>query len=238
MEPTTSRVRVATTFVVTLLVVLGEFLLLMSVYHLDDDSEREQYAHARFAGQLDAWRPGDPGRPLVRSADALAATGATGADRLQRLTRGWAATGDATGLERLRQADVRVGEAIGQDQHSADLRAALIFATLLVLVSIGWFAWFRKLVRRHRALQRGVTEQQVLDAGERRLLALVQNSVDLVAVLEPDSTASFVSPSARSVLGLSPEELIGRRFVDLLVPGDVPAVHPDARRPGRGRAGR
>ena len=67
MEPTTSRVRVATTFVVTLLVVLGEFLLLTSVYHLDDGAEREQDAHARFAGLLDVWRPGDPGRPLVRA---------------------------------------------------------------------------------------------------------------------------------------------------------------------------
>ena len=98
----------------------------------------------------------------------------------------------------------------------------LILGTLLVAVSIGWFVWFRQLVRRHRELQRAVTERQVLDSGERRLLALVQNSADLVAVLEPDSTASFVSPSSQSVLGLSPETLTGRRFVDLLLPADVP----------------
>ena len=41
-----------------------------------------------------------------------------------------------------------------------------------------------------------MTEQQELDAGERRLLALVQNSADLVLVLEPDATASFVSPAS------------------------------------------
>ena len=222
MEPTTSRARMATTFVVTLLVVLGEFLLLTSVYRLDDGAEREQYAHARFTGLLDVWRPGDPGRPLVRSVDALVATGAAGTESLQRLTRTVVATGDPTTFERLRQADARVGVTIRQDQREADLRAALIIATLLVLVSIGWFVWFRKLVRRHRALQQRVTERQVLDAGERRLLALVQNSADLVVVLEPDSTASFVSPSATSVLGHAPEDLIGRRFVDLLVPGDVP----------------
>ena len=98
----------------------------------------------------------------------------------------------------------------------------LILASLLVVVSIGWFVWFRQLVRRHRELQRALTERQVLDAGERRLLALVQNSADLVVVLEPDATTSFVSPSRQSVLGLSPEALIGRRFVDLLLPADVP----------------
>ena len=70
---------------------------------------------------------------------------------------------------------------------------------MLVLVSVGWFLWFRKLVRRHRELQAVLTKKQAVDAGERRLLALVQNSADLVAVLEPDSTASFVSPSATAV---------------------------------------
>jgi diguanylate cyclase (GGDEF)-like protein/PAS domain S-box-containing protein len=44
-----------------------------------------------------------------------------------------------------------------------------------------------------------------------------------VVVLDPDSTASFVSPSARSVLGTSPEAITGRRFVDLLAPRDVPS---------------
>ena len=91
-----------------------------------------------------------------------------------------------------------------------------------MLVSIGWFVWFRKLVRRHRSLQQRVTERQVLDAGERRLLALVQNSADLVVVLEPDSTASFVSPRPGPCWASAPEDLTGRRFVDLLVPGDVP----------------
>ena len=102
-----------------------------------------------------------------------------------------------------------------------------------MLVSIGWFVWFRKLVRRHRELQRSVTEQQVL-AGERRLLALVQNSADLVAVLEPDSTATFVSPASVAVLGRTPEELTGHawRPAD---PRRRTDVHRDARRLPRGR---
>lgn len=119
-------------------------------------------------------------------------------------------------------ANDRVGLRLDRELRAVDRRAAGIFAGLLVLVSIGWFVWLRSLVRRHRALQRTLTERAVLDAGERRLLALVQNSADLVAVLEPDSTASFVSPSAGAVLGLSPDVVVGRRFVDLLLPGDVP----------------
>ncbi len=222
MEPTASRARVATTLVATLLVVLGEFLLLMSVYHLDDGVEAEQYAQARVSGVLTTWQPGRPTRPVTDAVDALGATDAPGARRLVTLTRSWAATEDPASFERLLAAQDDVRSGIVADQRTTDRHAAMIFATLLVLVSVGWFFWFRKLVRRHRELQRSLTERQVLDAGERRLLALVRNSVDLVAVLEPDSTASFVSPSASSVLGHDPETLTGQRIVDLLVPADVP----------------
>jgi diguanylate cyclase (GGDEF)-like protein/PAS domain S-box-containing protein len=122
----------------------------------------------------------------------------------------------------VRTANTAVGRAVAAEQADVDRRAGIILATLLVLVSVGWFVWFRRLVRRHRIVQRDLTERQVVDAGERRLLALVQNSADLVTVLEPDSTALFVSPAARAVLGLDSEELVGTRFVDTLLPRDVP----------------
>ncbi len=217
-----TRARGAVTILVTLVIVLAEFAFLMSVYHLGDRVERAGAAHARVAGTLQAWGPDHDVSAVTSAVAALADLEPERSARLRSLTSVWAADPERTGLRALRAADDDLGRALAADERRVDLHAALILATLLVLVSIGWFFWFRRLVRRHRELQRAMTERQTLDAGERRLLALVRNSVDVVAVLEPDSTASFVSPSAATVLGLSPEALTGHRFVDLLVPADVP----------------
>jgi diguanylate cyclase (GGDEF)-like protein/PAS domain S-box-containing protein len=218
---TSSRARVTIAFVVTALIVLGEFALLMTVYRLDDRVAAEQSALSRVEGALETWQPGDDTGTVEQAVRTLDAS-VPGAEQLQALTRSWSQNPDAGGLSRVQAAGDRVATALAGERSAVDRRTAVLLAVLLVGVSLGWFAWFRALIRRHGELQRAVTEQQALDAGERRLLALVQNSVDLVMVLEPDSTASFVSPSAGNVLGLPPEELTGRRFVDLLLPRDVP----------------
>ncbi len=218
----TTRARGAVTILVTLVIVLGEFAFLMSVYHLDDHVEGQLVAQARVTGALETWQPGDDTAAVEEAVRSLATTAPAGVRRLETLTRSWAAAPDTTGLRRLRAADGAVGASLADTRHGVGVQAALILATLLVLVSIGWALWFRKLVRRHRELQRALTERQSLDTGERRLLALVQNSADVLAVLEPDSTATFLSPSTATVLGLAPDDLVGRRFVDLLVPRDVP----------------
>ncbi len=219
---TSSRARGTITILVTLVVVLGEFGFLQAVYHMDDHVDVQRAAQARVAGALDAWSPGNDTAAVEEAVRALGTTDTAGAPRLQELTRTWAGSLDDTDLLAVRTANTAIGQAVAREQSAVDRLAGIILATLLVLVSFGWFVWFRTLVRRHRTMQRELTERQVLDAGERRLLALVQNSADVVAVLEPDSTAMFVSPAARSVLGLEPEELVGARFVDILLPRDVP----------------
>jgi diguanylate cyclase (GGDEF)-like protein/PAS domain S-box-containing protein len=59
---------------------------------------------------------------------------------------------------------------------------------------------------------------------EARFRALVQNSSDVIAILEPDSTIRFLSPSARTVLGHDPKRLVGTRILDLLHPDDEPGA--------------
>jgi diguanylate cyclase (GGDEF)-like protein/PAS domain S-box-containing protein len=222
MGPSASpRARAAVTLVITVAVVLGELLFLTTLYRSDDGVQAEQAAHARLLGALETWRTGDETAPVERAVRDLHGDTA-GVPALRDLVHAWSRTPDRVDVARLRSAADEVGVSLQHEKDAVDLRVALLLLGTLVLVSIGWFAWFRAIVRRHRELQRTVTEKQVLDAGERRLLALVQNSVDVVVVLEPDSTASFVSPSARCVLGRSPDELTGRRFVDLLLPRDVP----------------
>jgi diguanylate cyclase (GGDEF)-like protein/PAS domain S-box-containing protein len=118
-----------------------------------------------------------------------------------------------------------LGRRLTDRQKSLDLQAGLIYGGLLVIVSVGWFLWFRRLVARHRALQQAVTEQEALASSEQRLLALVQNGSDVVTVLDVDSTISFVSPSAKSVLGVAAEDLLGTRVIELIDPDDVPLLN-------------
>ncbi|MGY1748727.1 PAS domain-containing sensor histidine kinase [Modestobacter sp. SYSU DS0511] len=52
-----------------------------------------------------------------------------------------------------------------------------------------------------------------------RLLA--ENSGDLISQHDPDSTIRYVSPAIACVLGLSPEQVIGTRALDLVHPDDL-----------------
>jgi diguanylate cyclase (GGDEF)-like protein/PAS domain S-box-containing protein len=217
-----SRVRALLTFAVTTLLVFGEFLFLEGVYHSGDDLAARQAAQTRVAGALASWSPGADVDAVSDAVSGLAATDAPRAGALAALTRSWSADPTSVPVPRLEAANTGVGTALAEQRRMADQHVEELLALGLLLVSLAWCVWFRRLVRRHRHLERAVTEKQVLDAGERRLLALVQNSADLVVVLDPDSTASFVSPSARSVLGAGPDTITGKPFVDLLAPTDVP----------------
>ena len=56
---------------------------------------------------------------------------------------------------------------------------------------------------------------------EARFRSLVQNSKDLIAVVEPDLTIRFVTPSVRSMLGFDADELVGTRLDGLLHPDEI-----------------
>lgn len=56
---------------------------------------------------------------------------------------------------------------------------------------------------------------------QQRLRSLVQNSSDLIAILEADGTISYVSPSAERILGYKPKELIGKNALDYIHSSDI-----------------
>lgn len=74
-----------------------------------------------------------------------------------------------------------------------------------------------------------VTEQReaeiALRRSEARFQALVQNSYDVIIVLDADGRRTYVSPSVETVLGYAPHELLGKEAFDLLHPEDVPVLH-------------
>jgi diguanylate cyclase (GGDEF)-like protein/PAS domain S-box-containing protein len=69
-----------------------------------------------------------------------------------------------------------------------------------------------------------VTEQQSIIVGladsERRFRLLAENSSDLITSIDPGGVRTYVSPSCRTLLGYEPEELIGKRSIDILHPDD------------------
>jgi len=54
-----------------------------------------------------------------------------------------------------------------------------------------------------------------------RFRSLVQNSSDVVTLVDPDSTIRYQTPSVARVVGYEPSDLVGLRLLDLLHPDDV-----------------
>jgi diguanylate cyclase (GGDEF)-like protein/PAS domain S-box-containing protein len=56
--------------------------------------------------------------------------------------------------------------------------------------------------------------------GEARFASLVRHASDLITIVDADTTVTYQSPSSERVIGYEPQELLGRRFDHLAVPGD------------------
>ena len=69
-----------------------------------------------------------------------------------------------------------------------------------------------------------LTEELLIQQSEKRFSSLVQNSSDIVTVIESDTTVRYASPSAGRVLGFEPEVLEGTRLSDLVHPDDKTRV--------------
>ena len=63
--------------------------------------------------------------------------------------------------------------------------------------------------------------EQRLARSEARFRSLVQNSSDVVAVMDEQGSLSYVSPAAQPMLGFSPEELVGTNIMRLLPADEV-----------------
>ena len=89
------------------------------------------------------------------------------------------------------------------------LSAAAFIAVAMVLLV---------LVRRVASVKDDVA---TLAMSEARFRSLVQNSSDVILIVEADTTIRYASPSARKVLGLHAKDLVGTKLIN--------HVHPDDR---------
>ncbi|HLF74309.1 MAG TPA: PAS domain S-box protein [Anaerolineales bacterium] len=79
-------------------------------------------------------------------------------------------------------------------------------------------------------IARDMTEEQhaedALKESEKRFRALIENSSDAISLISGEGIILYESPSVSRILGYSPEELVGRKFSELLHPDDLPQVIP------------
>lgn len=77
-----------------------------------------------------------------------------------------------------------------------------------------------------RGMARDVTERVRAEAalrdGERHFRSLIENGMDLVAILSVDGVFRYVNPAHEQASGFKPEELIGKSAFDFIHPDDVP----------------
>ena len=64
---------------------------------------------------------------------------------------------------------------------------------------------------------------QELARSEEHFRALIENSSDLIAVMDVNGTLQFQSPSSERILGYRPEELEGKSAIDFVHPDDLAA---------------
>lgn len=79
-----------------------------------------------------------------------------------------------------------------------------------------------------RGIAHDVTERKMAEkalvTNEKRFRALIENSADLIVVLDADATVSYSSPSLFRILGYRAEEWLGKNIFDFIHPEDAKAA--------------
>ncbi len=72
-----------------------------------------------------------------------------------------------------------------------------------------------------RRLRQDLAHEEGVHASEARFRSLIENSSDMLFLLDPDYTIRYISPSVRRATGFLPEELISRSYFELVHPEDA-----------------
>ena len=107
--------------------------------------------------------------------------------------------------------------ALGEMIDSGQIISGALTVTILCVLVGETLAWLVASLRR-------VHEELATRRIAARYRALVQNASDLVAVVGPDASILYLSPSVERMLGYRPADLKERRFTELFVDGSGPEV--------------
>lgn len=111
---------------------------------------------------------------------------------------------------------------------AAVMRVSLRPATLILLGVLGillllaWLAARLDQLLLSRTLEHRVVERTLaLRTHAKWFRSLVQNSSDIITIVDPSGVIRYQTPSATRVLGYDPNAMVGQRFVSLVAPADV-----------------
>jgi two-component system, cell cycle sensor histidine kinase and response regulator CckA len=76
-----------------------------------------------------------------------------------------------------------------------------------------------------RVAERTAELVAALQTSEARFRALIENSIDVTAILDADMRVQYVSPSVTRILGYLAEDLIGSASLDFVHPEDTPVLN-------------
>lgn len=75
-----------------------------------------------------------------------------------------------------------------------------------------------------RDAEESLEQEDILYQSEQRFKALVQEGSDLIGILDEEGNYKYVSPTSTAVLGIRPEEFIGKSAFDFIHPDDTERV--------------
>lgn len=78
-----------------------------------------------------------------------------------------------------------------------------------------------------RDVTRRITAEQEQRQNEERNRFIAEHSVDIIHRLDPQCTLLYTSPSVTTLLGYSPDEVLGRPVLGMIHPEDLPGVMRD-----------
>jgi diguanylate cyclase (GGDEF)-like protein/PAS domain S-box-containing protein len=161
-------------------------------------------------------------------------------DEVSLVLLGWTDSAHAPSLVQRWRRDARVIVVVSPRRAHADYEAALAAGAAQVLIEPvdREQLWSALVSAEYLALERLRSGRAVvaLRHSAERFRSLVQNALDIIAVLEPDTTIRYVSPAVRRVLEYEPHELVGRKLAELVHDDDVSSfsrVIGEAEPPGR-----
>ncbi|MEN6319479.1 MAG: PAS domain S-box protein [Syntrophaceae bacterium] len=69
--------------------------------------------------------------------------------------------------------------------------------------------------------------EKALRESEEYFKAIIQNSTDIIIIVDKKGSIHFISPSVKNILGYEQEEVIGKRGIEFIIPDDIPRAIAD-----------
>lgn len=109
-------------------------------------------------------------------------------------------------------------EIIQTPQFSPEMGTAILFVSLLlvfVLIILNYARLIKRSAIAHEHTVRALSEST------NRELAVIRNALDVICTIDAQGNFASMNPASFRMWGYQPAELIGRSYVDLVVPEDV-----------------